>query len=63
MATLFRCDLVIRNATLFDGTGAPRRMADIGVTGDRIVSVGDLSATAGLTEIDAGGKAVAPGFI
>ncbi len=63
MATLFRCDLVIRNATLFDGTGAPRRIADIGVSGDRIVSVGDLSATTGLTEIDASGKAVAPGFI
>ncbi len=35
-----RCDLIIRDATIFDGTGAPRRRGDVGVTGDRIVAVG-----------------------
>ena len=36
------CDLIIRDATVFDGTGAPRFNADVGVTGDRIVAVGGL---------------------
>ena len=63
MATLFRCDLVIRNALVFDGTGAPRRLADVAVSHDRIIAVGDCSATTGAVEIDAAGKAVAPGFI
>lgn len=63
MATLFRCDTIIRNATIIDGTGAPRVMGDVAVTGDRIVSVGDCSATSADAEIDAGGKVLAPGFI
>ena len=58
-----RCDLIIRDATVFDGTGKPRFKADIGVTGDRIVAVGDLSASSGDREVVATGKAVAPGFI
>ena len=58
-----RCDLIIRDATVFDGTGKPRFQADIGVTGERIVAVGDLSASTGDREIVATGKAVAPGFI
>ena len=37
-----RCDLIIRDATIIDGTGAASRRGDIGVTGDRIVAVGDL---------------------
>jgi N-acyl-D-amino-acid deacylase len=56
-------DLIIRDATVFDGTGKPRFQADIGVTGDRIVAVGDLSASTADREIVATGKAVAPGFI
>ena len=63
MATLFRCDLIVRNALIFDGTGAPRRTGDVGVTGDRIIAVGDLCATSADVEIDAGGRALAPGFI
>lgn len=58
-----RCDLIIRDATVFDGTGKTRFKADVGVTGDRIVAVGDLSASTGDREIVATGKAVAPGFI
>lgn len=58
-----RCDLIIRDATLVDGTGAPRRRGDIGVTGDRIAAVGDLSAMSADREVMAGGRVVAPGFI
>jgi N-acyl-D-amino-acid deacylase len=58
-----RCDLIIRGAAVFDGTGAPRFNADVGVTGDRIVAVGDLGSTAAEREVVATGKAVAPGFI
>jgi N-acyl-D-amino-acid deacylase len=58
-----RHDLIIRNASVFDGTGAPRFTADIAVTGDRITAVGDLGAAAADREVAATGKAVAPGFI
>ena len=58
-----RCDILIRNGTVVDGTGGPARCADVAVTDDRIVSVGDLSRTKGGREIDATGLAVAPGFI
>jgi N-acyl-D-amino-acid deacylase len=57
------CDLVIRGASVFDGTGAPRRVADVAVSGDRIVGFGDLGAATGTREILAEGKALAPGFI
>jgi N-acyl-D-amino-acid deacylase len=58
-----RCDLIIRDATVFDGTGAPRFIADVGVTGDRIASVGDLGDASADRELVASGLAVAPGFI
>ena len=56
-------DLLIRGATLFDGTGAPRRTADVAVSEDRIVAVGDLGADRAQREVDAAGLALAPGFI
>ena len=56
-------DLIVRNGTLYDGTGTPGRRADVGIRGDRVASVGDLSGATATTEIDATGKAVAPGFI
>jgi N-acyl-D-amino-acid deacylase len=56
-------DLIIRNGTVFDGTGAPRFTADIGVSGDRIAAVGDLGGAAADREVMADGLAVAPGFI
>ena len=43
--------------------GAPGRLADVGIKGDRIERVGDLSADTAPTTIDAAGRAVAPGFI
>lgn len=56
-------DLVIRNARIIDGTGAPSRHGDIALADDRIVALGVLSHMEGAREIDVGGKAVSPGFI
>jgi dihydroorotase/N-acyl-D-amino-acid deacylase len=59
-------DLLLRGGTVIDGSGTPGRSADVGVLGDRILAVGDLSAVdAGevRTVIDVGGRVVAPGFI
>jgi N-acyl-D-amino-acid deacylase len=58
-----RCDLIIRDATVFDGLGGPRVRTDVGVLGDRIVAVGDLGATEGDREVHADGLALASGFI
>ena len=49
-------DILIRNAAIVDGTGAPRFAGDIGIRGDRIERIGDLSAQGGNTEIDLGGR-------
>ena len=55
-------DLVIRNATVIDGTGASRYPADIGVSSARIAAIGrDLAS--GARELDATGLIAAPGFI
>jgi N-acyl-D-amino-acid deacylase len=56
-------DLIIRDATVFDGTGAPRFKADVGVAGDRIATVGDLGAASADRDIIATHRALAPGFI
>jgi N-acyl-D-amino-acid deacylase len=56
-------DLVIRRGTVYDGTGAPGRVDDLGINADRIAARGDLTAARGRQEIDATGLAVAPGFI
>lgn len=56
-------DVVIRGGTVYDGTGAPGRPADVGLRGDRIASVGDLTRATATTTVDAAGLAVAPGFI
>jgi N-acyl-D-aspartate/D-glutamate deacylase len=58
-------DLVITGGTVIDGTGAPSRRADVGIGGDRIVAIGDLShVEAGSAQrIEAGGSIVAPGFV
>ena len=55
-------DLVLRGARVVDGTGAPARSASIGITGDRIRAVGDISPN-GAEEIDLDGLTLAPGFI
>ena len=56
-------DLVIRNCTIYDGEGGEPYSGDLAITGDRIAAIGDLAEASGKTEIDAGGLAVAPGFI
>jgi N-acyl-D-amino-acid deacylase len=56
-------DLLIRNASIVDGTGAPRFTGDIGIRGDRIARIGDLAALQGDVEIDLAGRIAAPGFI
>ncbi len=56
-------DVLIRHATVIDGTRAPRFVADIGIKGDRIDSIGDLSAAEAKQTIDATGLVAAPGFI
>jgi N-acyl-D-amino-acid deacylase len=56
-------NVVIRGGTVFDGLGSPGLVADVGITADRIAVVGDLSRARGRQELDAGGLAVAPGFI
>jgi len=55
-------DLVIRNATVIDGTRAPGFPADIGIRGGRITRIGEVSAN-GAPAIDATGLVAAPGFI
>ena len=56
-------DLIIRNGTVVDGTGAAERRADVAVDGDRVTSIGDLSGETARQEIDAAGLVVTPGFI
>ena len=56
-------ELLIRNATVIDGTRAPRFEADIGVRGGKIVAIGRGFAGKGEVEIDASGMIAAPGFI
>jgi N-acyl-D-amino-acid deacylase len=56
-------DVIIRNGTLYDGSGSAPRVADIAIDGERITSVGNLRTSKGKQEIDARGLAVAPGFI
>src|SRR5216684_3056722 len=57
-----RYDLLIRNATVVDGTRAARFEADIGVRGGKIAEIGRLKGK-GDVECDASGKIAAPGFI
>jgi len=55
-------DTVIRNATIYDGSGKPPVRGDVAIKGDRINTIGIVSGH-GTNEIDAHGMAVAPGFI
>jgi N-acyl-D-aspartate/D-glutamate deacylase len=59
-------DLLLRGGTVIDGTGTAGRRADVGVLGDRILAVGDLSAVGAsevATVLEVHGRFVAPGFI
>lgn len=54
--------LVFRGGTLYDGSGSPGRSGDLGIRGNRIIAVGNVSGPARRV-IDVAGLAVAPGFI
>lgn len=56
-------DVLITGGTVVDGTGTPARQADVGITGERITSVGDLSGATADRVIDATGRIVTPGFV
>ena len=56
-------DLIIQNGNVIDGTGKPAQRIDIGITGDRITALDDLSAAEAKAVIHAQGLTVTPGFI
>ena len=56
-------DVVLANGRVIDGTGAPWFRADVGIRGDRIEAIGDLSKASAGRRIDVADKMVAPGFI
>jgi len=56
-------DIIIKGGTVYDGTGGPPTRIDVGIKGDRITAIGNLSRATASTIVDAKGLAVAPGFI
>jgi N-acyl-D-amino-acid deacylase len=56
-------DVIIKGGTVYDGTGAEGRRADIAIRGDRIAGIGDFSNNDSKKVVNADGLAVAPGFI
>ncbi|MEQ1588652.1 MAG: D-aminoacylase, partial [Cyclobacteriaceae bacterium] len=56
-------DLIIRGGTVYDGSGKPGAVTDVGINADTVAAMGDLSNAIATKEIDANGLAVAPGFI
>src|SRR5437879_13165357 len=62
-ATAANYDLVIRNGTIYDGSGAAPFSGAVAISGDTIAAIGKLTDARGKTEIDARGLAVAAGFI
>lgn len=68
IVTFFSCkkdeyDVILRQGTVYDGSGNPPVVADVGINTDTIAFIGDLSNAVGKKEVDAKGLAVAPGFI
>ncbi|WP_324750709.1 D-aminoacylase [Sphingomonas sp. LY54] len=56
-------DTIIRGGLIYDGQGGTPYAGDVGIKGDRIAALGDLSGASADREVKAGGLAVAPGFI
>lgn len=56
-------DVLIRNATIYDGSGQAPTQGMVAINADTIAAVGKLTNVVGKTELDAGGMAVSPGFI
>lgn len=57
------CDLLIRNGTIYNGSGGPPVVGDVAVRGDQIVAVGSVAGVTARRTVDVRGLAVAPGFI
>jgi len=55
-------DVVLRHGTIYDGSGGAPYVGDVALRGDRIAAIGSVEGR-GRTEIDATGRAVAPGFV
>ncbi|MEE9179992.1 MAG: amidohydrolase family protein, partial [Vicinamibacteria bacterium] len=56
-------DVIITHARIIDGTGNPWYRGDVGIRGKKIAAIGDLGGAEASRTIDAGEKAVTPGFI
>ncbi len=56
-------DIVIRGATLYDGSGAAGVVGDLAVRGERIVAVGRFTVAGSPRMVDGKGLIIAPGFI
>jgi N-acyl-D-amino-acid deacylase len=56
-------DIIIKNGTVYDGSGGEGQHVDLAIKGDRIAGVGDFKNAKAKTVVDAKGLAVAPGFI
>ena len=56
-------DIILRNGTIYDGTGTAPVRGDVAIQADRIAAVGDVGSARAREEIDVAGLAVAPGFI
>src|SRR6201991_663543 len=56
-------DIILKNGKIIDGAGNPWFYGDVGITKDKIISIGDLSKSQAAKTIDASGLIIAPGFI
>jgi len=56
-------DLIIRNGTIYNGTGEKPFKGDVAISGDTVAAIGNLTSVLGSVEVDAKGLAVSPGFI
>ncbi|MGB7200961.1 MAG: D-aminoacylase [Pyrinomonadaceae bacterium] len=56
-------DVIIRGGMVYDGSGGRPVKADVGIVGDKVAKIGNLSKAKASVEVDASGMAVSPGFI
>src|SRR5712691_11500573 len=56
-------DIVLKGATLYDGTGAPGKVGDVAIKNDRIVAVGAFQTKGKPRVLDCSGLVISPGFI
>ncbi|MDA2930764.1 D-aminoacylase, partial [Acidobacteria bacterium AH-259-O06] len=56
-------DVILRNGTIYDGSGSAPFIGDLAIQGDSIAAIGSVANAIGKTEIEVHGMAIAPGFI